>query len=90
LARKKVKEEINYNVVNQKAASWCIKYGYRVYLRGVDKKAYNKRNNIFTTFKVVVQAGSKEKVSEETYSKIGASNRVWEIYQMLYDKHADK
>lgn len=83
------KEEINYEVVNQKAASWCIEYGYRVYLRGVDKKPYNKRNNIFTTFKVVVQAGSKEKVSEETYSKIGASNRVWEIYQLLYDKHAN-
>jgi len=88
--RRKHKEQIDYSLINQKNADWCINNGYRVYVIGVDSVPYNKKNKLFTTFNIVIQRGVEYKTSSGIYTKIGASNKIWEIYGWLYDKHADR
>lgn len=83
--KKKVKEKIDYSLVSQKKASWCINNGYKIYPVGVDKV-----KNVFTSFNIIIQRGAHKKRSNKVYTKIGVSNKIWEIYNFLYDKHADR
>lgn len=87
--RRTQKEKIDYSLVSQKKADWCISNGYKVYVVGVDKVPYNKWNKVFTTFRIVIKIGSQKKTSKKVYTEIGASNKIWEIYGWLYNKHAD-
>jgi len=88
--RRTQKEKIDYSLVSQKKAAWCIDNGYKVYPVGVDKVKHNPWNDIYTTFRIIIQRGVNMKPSKEIYTKIGASNKIWEIYGWLYDKHADR
>jgi len=45
--KKKVKEKIDYSLVSQKKAAWCINNGYKIYPVGVDKV-----KNVFTSFNI--------------------------------------
>lgn len=83
--RRTQKEKIDYSIVSQKKAAWCIDNGYKIY-----PIPSGKCLGRCTEFYVVVQRGVHKKKSKEVYTDIGVANKTWELYNFFYDKHADR
>ena len=79
------KEKIDYSLVSQKKAAWCIDNGYKIYPIPAGK-CFGR----CTEFYVIVQRGVQKEKSKKVYTDIGVANKTWELYNFFYDKHADK
>ena len=59
-----------------KAIQWCLKNDIKV-------SAYATKKGL----KVETIQGNKKIISPKIYSKIEATNKIWEIYLYIYKKH---
>ena len=59
------------------AQSYCFKEHIYIYPVPLNKKSYKLE---------VSYKGCKPKVSENIYSKDGARDKIWEMYEYFYDK----
>jgi hypothetical protein len=83
--RRTQKEKIDYSLVSQKKAAWCIDNGYKIYPVPAGK-CFGR----CTEFYVIVQRGVQKEKSKKVYTDIGVANKTWELYNFFYDKHADR
>lgn len=74
----KTKETLQ--VDGNKAQSWCFKNGYRIYPVVLG-------NGVF---QIKIENGSKQRLSDETYSTKTVYNKIWELYKMIYAKAKEK
>lgn len=74
-----------YQTLNYKASAWCFDNGYKIY--PIPSK---KCDGKCSEFYIVIQRGRSKKVSDKIYKGVDAQNRIWEIYDWLYNKHSKK
>lgn len=72
MARKrKTKPRVRYDL---KIISWCMNNGYKLY-------PVPEGNN----FRIVLEYKGSKKKSELVYTKKKWSERIWEVYGLIYD-----
>mgnify|MGYP006431956757 FL=1 len=81
------KVAVDYSVVNQEAAKWCMDRGYKIYPIPVEFKNLNERTKKGIKFKLVVEFGGAKKVGTKLYTDVEWSNAIWSVYSYLYNKH---
>lgn len=79
---------VDYSVINQEAAKWCIDRGYKIYPIPVEFKDLKYKQRLGVKFKLVVEFGGDKKVGSKLYEDIEWSNAIWSVYSYLYNKHA--
>jgi hypothetical protein len=77
MARKrKIKPRIRYDL---KIISWCMDNGYKLYPVPEGKQ-----------YRVVLEYKGMKKKSELLYTKKQWSERIWEVYGLIYDKQCQE
>ncbi len=74
---------------NYKAASWCLRNGYKIYLDPIFPCTGKRfgRSTVCVDFKVTVEKGGQKKSTKKIYTQTEASNKVWRLYEYFYNKH---
>jgi hypothetical protein len=78
---------VDYSVINQEAAKWCISRGYKIYPVPVEFKELKYKQQLGVKFRLVVEFGGDKKVGSKLYEDIEWSNAIWSVYSYLYNKH---
>ena len=81
------KVAVDYSVVNQEAAKWCMDRGYKIYPIPVEFKDLKYKQRLGVKFRLVVEFGGDKKVGSKLYEDIEWSNAIWSVYSYLYNKH---
>ena len=81
------KVAVDYSVVNQEAAKWCMDRGYKIYPIPVEFKELKYKQRLGVKFRLVVEFGGDKKVGSKLYEDIEWSNAIWSVYSYLYNKH---
>jgi hypothetical protein len=81
------KVAVDYSVVNQEAAKWCMDRGYKIYPIPVEFKELKYKQRLGVKFRLVVEFAGDKKVGSKLYEDIEWSNAIWSVYSYLYNKH---
>ena len=81
------KVAVDYSVINQEAAKWCMDRGYKIYPIPVEFKELKYKQRLGVKFRLVVEFAGDKKVGSKLYEDIEWSNAIWSVYSYLYNKH---
>lgn len=77
-------------VNNYDAAKWCFDKGYKIYPKPVDFSITKYGSRVGVKFKIVIEYGSEIRVGQKEFTKKEWPDKIFAVYEHLYNKYGEK